>query len=127
MRNVLPTLGLLLLCCAGFMAPSLAHAATFCLRQQGGQPQCLYDDAAECRRRAAQINGLCTVNPDMIPILPTNGKICLVSSGLAVSCVYIDRGSCEKEAQRRKDSVCVDSTQQGVQTDPHRENPARQY
>jgi hypothetical protein len=127
MRNVFSPCGLLLFFCLGVAAPCSAQAATFCLRQQGGQPQCLYDDAAECRRRAGQINGLCTVNPDIMPVLPTNGKICLITSGLAVSCLYIDRGSCEKEAQRKKDAVCVDSTQQGVQTDPHRENPARQY
>jgi len=108
----------------GFAAP--VQAAAFCLRLPGGQPQCLYDDATECRRRAEQLFGLCTANPDILTIIPSNGKYCVVSSGHSVQCAYPDRGSCDREA-KRSNSVCIDSTQQQEQPDPHRETPNRPY
>jgi hypothetical protein len=126
-RLIAPCAAFALLWCAlSGLTAAPAAAATFCLRQQGGQPDCLYEDASECRRRAFQINGLCSVNPDILLINPTNGKYCLVTSGRAVLCHYTDRDSCEQAAQRQS-AVCIDSTQQGAQPDPHREVPGRQY
>ncbi len=111
---------------AVFLAPTLSHAGAFCVRPQGQQPQCLYDDAGECRRRAAQLSGVCTANPDVLTITATNGQFCLVTTGGAMLCAYLDRASCEKEADR-KNGVCIDSTVQGVQPDLHRDMPGRLY
>ncbi len=111
----------------GFMlAAPAAEAGSFCLKLQGQQPQCLYDDAAECRRRANQLNGLCTANPDMLTITATNGQFCLVASAGGVICAWQDRASCDKEAEK-KNGVCIDSTVQGVQPDLHRDMPGRLY
>lgn len=122
-RFLLCQFGLVLLLVSGSGA---AQAGAFCLKPPGQQPQCLYDDAGECRRRAAQLNGVCTANPDVLTITATNGQFCLVTTGGATLCAYLDRGSCDREAVR-KNGVCIDSTVQGVQPDLHRELPGRQY
>ena len=108
------------------LAAAPAAAGTFCLKLRGEQPQCFYDDAGDCRRRAAQLNGLCTVNPDMLTITATNGQFCLVTSTRAIMCDYPDRGSCEQEA-RRHNGACIDSTVQGIQPNLHREDPNLPY
>lgn len=109
------------------LVPGSGHAATFCLKIQGVlQPECIYDDAGECRARAAQINGLCTVNPDKMTITATNGQFCLITSGGAVLCSYLDRASCNKDALKQN-GVCVDSTVAGAQPDLHRNMPGRLY
>lgn len=122
-RFLLCQFGLVLLL---LVSAGTAHAGAFCLKPPGQQPQCLYDDAGECRRRAAQLNGVCTANPDVLTITATNGQFCLVTTGGATLCAYLDRASCDREAVR-KNGVCIDSTVQGVQPDLHRELPGRQY
>lgn len=108
------------------LTPTLSHAGAFCVKAQGQQPQCLYDDAGECRRRAVQLNGLCTANPDVLTVTATNGQFCLVTTGGAMLCAYLDRASCDKEAVK-KNGVCIDSTVGGVQPDLHRDMPGRLY
>jgi hypothetical protein len=108
------------------LMPQLASASTFCVRQQGGVPQCLYEDAADCRRRATEINGLCSVNPRLVSITATGGRYCVVTSERATECYYPERAACETEA-RRKGAVCIDSAAVPAQPDPHGEDPERRY
>jgi len=94
------------------------HAAPFCVSQQGLNPECIYTDAIECRKRAAQMNGLCYANPAELNLQPGIGKYCVVYSDHTSSCIYTDRTSCDNDAVRNG-GLCVEAPNSNVQQDPY--------
>jgi hypothetical protein len=81
--------------------PVAALAAPFCVETQSIPPQCLYVDAGDCGKRAAQMGGTCVVNPAELHVTSTLGHYCLLTSGGVTSCIYNDPGVCAAEAQHQ--------------------------
>lgn len=102
------------------------HASPFCAGGQGLPQECIYNDAAECRKNAMRISGLCTVNTAEVHIQPGVGKYCLVYSTLVTMCTYIDRTSCDRDAMRNG-AVCIESPSSNVQKDPYLSDPNSKY
>jgi hypothetical protein len=88
--------------------------------------ECSYYDARECRKRAAQLAGVCAANPDELKLQPGVGKYCLVQSSRVSMCNYADRTSCDNEAVRQG-AVCVEFPSGGVQPNPYRLDPNSKY
>lgn len=82
------------------LAASPAAASTFCLTLSGMTPQCEYEDAAQCRSRAAQLNAECTVSADAVYSITGSGDFCVMHSSRTALCAYPDRHACEVEASR---------------------------
>lgn len=110
---------------AGFIAQG-ANASPFCVSQQGLNPECIYDDAVECRKRAEQMNGLCYANPIELHLQPGVGNFCVVYSNLTSSCIYSDRTSCNNDAVRNG-GVCVEAPSGTIQPDPYSKDRNTNY
>jgi hypothetical protein len=106
--------------------PCAGDAATFCLQIRGIPPQCEYADAAQCRKRANELQAVCVVNTAEITLPEGIGRFCVVDSSRTAQCLYNDRTSCETEATRAN-AVCIDNSPIGTQPDPHQSNPGRSY
>lgn len=104
-----------------FYAQAL-QAAPFCVQVQGIPPECIYDDAVQCRKRAAELGGLCAPNAAEITIPAGTGRYCIVDSNRIVQCNYVDRTSCNNDAVRGG-GACMEAPNQGVQPDPYRQDP----
>ncbi|MDQ2802500.1 MAG: hypothetical protein M3Y41_07385, partial [Pseudomonadota bacterium] len=79
MRHSIRAAGLsvaLLPLAAGVLASAPAVAAPFCLQNEAIPAQCIYYDATDCQRRAAQMHGFCTANPAEVTVTPGNGQYC---------------------------------------------------
>jgi len=98
--------GLLLLC---LLIPVRGNAAPICLQTQALGPQCIYYDAAECRKEAGRQGGICSANPKEVRVSPNVGQYCLLTSEHVSLCVYSDRTSCDRDAARQG-AVCAYST-----------------
>ena len=83
---------------AGIASPALA--APFCIENQALPPQCNYYDAAQCETEAARQGGVCSANPQQMPLQAGVGQYCVAISGGASSCVYSDRGTCMAAARQ---------------------------
>ena len=103
-----------------------AAAAPFCLEARGLTPQCIYYDAAECRKRSFQLAGVCTANLNELTLPAGTGVFCLVNSNRVTQCIYRDRASCENVAGKMN-AVCIDNATVGTQPDPYRQDPNRRY
>jgi hypothetical protein len=102
-------------------------AAPFCVQTQTTPQQCDYFDAAQCRTRAAELNGYCVANPGELVISPGGtGRYCLVLSSRHTQCLYADRTSCEKDAVSAN-GVCMENAPASVQEDPYRYDINRKY
>jgi len=91
-------------------APMPAKAAPFCVQTQAVPPQCIYVDASSCNKRANQLGGTCTVNPEEVQVTGAIGHFCLLTSGLVSSCIYPSKDDCDREA-RHQQGVCTHTTQ----------------
>jgi hypothetical protein len=102
--------------------PVAALAAPFCVRSQTIAPQCLYFDAGECGKRAAQMGGTCVVNPAEIHVSSTLGHYCVLTSGPVTSCIYTDPGACAAEAQHQH-GACIQAPErpESPGADPYRD------
>ncbi len=83
-----------------------ALAAPFCLQTETVPPQCIYYDAANCRRDATRQRGFCVVDGQEIALRPGTGAYCLVTGDGASVCDFQDPGPCTQEATRQN-AVCV--------------------
>lgn len=116
----------LLLAAAMLYAPGVL-AAPFCVQAQGIPPECYYDDASQCRKRAAELKGLCVANRAELAVTAFGaGKYCMVDSHRIVQCIYIDRASCDADAARH-DAACIDAPVDAVQPDLYKQEPNRKY
>jgi hypothetical protein len=108
--------------------PALAVAAPFCLNfNNGGTPECIYFDGAQCARDAARQNAECGVNGNDIKVPPSgSGTYCVVTVGGGSTCGYGDGGDCSRVALRQK-GVCVKSegTPPKAIPDPYAPNAGR--
>ena len=123
MNKYIVFLGMALI--AGCYSPVL-EAAPFCAEAQGLPKECNYYDATECRKRAAQLNGVCTANPAELQLQPGTGKYCLVDSSRISMCRYADRTTCENDAARQG-AVCIEFPSRDVQPNPYRLDPNSKY
>ncbi len=100
-------------------APS-AFAAPFCLQSQVIPPQCIYDDASDCRRDAGRQGAFCVVNPEEISVNPGVGEYCVVTSTRVSSCVFQSSSDCAREAAHQR-GVCVQAPPPAAANtpDPH--------
>ena len=108
--------------------PVMAYAAPFCMTLQGIPPQCIYDDARDCKHRAGQLSGICTVNINEITSATGAEKFCSVDSTRTPQCLYVDRNGCENSLSNG--SICVNNTfkKMGeVQADPYADQPNRNF
>lgn len=118
-------IGFLLLVC---VMPVQVMASPFCITVMGIPPECIYDDTALCRQRAAQLGGICTVNTKEITGAYGDEKFCIVDSSRVPQCIYADRSSCE--SAQNNGSVCVYNNFVNVneeQPDPYAADPNRNY
>lgn len=103
-----------------------ALAEPFCVEAYGIPKECYYSDPEECRKRAAQMAGICTVNPDLFSFPEGEGSYCLVVAAGVVHCLYSDARSCESEAARNK-GICVRNPNRRAPSDPFRYNSEVYY
>lgn len=110
------------------LSPISLHASPFCINVQGLSPDCIYDDTASCKQRAAQMGGACIVNVREITSFTGTEKFCMVDSARVPQCVYADRLACENA--QNNGSVCVTNDfghVKDVQADPFASDPNRNY
>jgi Protein of unknown function (DUF3551) len=107
--------------------PLSANAAPFCVQGQGFPAMCEFDDAAQCRTRARELNGQCILNAAEFKLdtRPAE-RYCVVDSSKTALCIYADRTSCEDEAVR-KGAVCVEVYPSDIKDNPYQFDPARKY
>lgn len=104
-----------------------AWAAPFCVRSQALPAECLYFDAAQCRRRASELSGFCVANPAELVISSSlNDRYCLVGSNRYTQCLYADRTSCENDAVSAN-SVCIERPVADIQENPYLLDINRKY
>lgn len=105
-----------------------AEAAMFCTSVPGMRSECIYDDPASCRTRAAELGGVCTLNPDQAMIAPGYGygSFCMVDASHMSICAYSDRNSCESDAARNRSAICVENNRYGT-PNPFQYVPRRAY
>ena len=102
-------------------------AAPFCVQTQAMPPQCDYYDAAQCRKRAAELKGYCVANPPELVIRAGGtGEYCLVLSSRDAQCLYPDRTSCENDAGPAN-GVCIEKSAVSVEKDPYQLDINRKY
>ncbi len=106
--------------------PRPVNAAPFCVAIQGVPPECLYFDTNECKKRANELSGVCTVNPADFVLSKGDGRFCLVNSMRLSQCIYPDRATCDNAAGTAN-GICVDNTKVGVQPNPFANNPNQRY
>ena len=99
-------------------AAHLAVAAPFCVERQGIAPECYYIDSDQCRKRAGEISGRCTVNAEEVDFPAAYGNYCMVASGGIVQCIYVGFDDCDREAKLNK-GVCT--------LNPERQGPPEQF
>lgn len=110
------------------LLPGAVIAAPFCLTIQGIAPQCIYDDPASCKQRAAQLSGICTVNVDEVTSHTGAEKFCSVDATRIPQCIYADRTGCDNVQQAG--SICVYNTFQQNKddvADPFAADPNRNF
>ncbi len=84
-----------------------ARAALFCAQSAGGTPECVFDDARACRKRAVEMGGSCTVNREaLLDVGVGASPVCLVYGPTVVQCVYNDFTTCNRAAVRNN-AACV--------------------
>ena len=71
-----------------------ALAAPFCLPVDNGTSMCIYDDAAACSVRAANIRKNCFINPAEIKIPAGAQPYCSIDSARTIQCIYASYDSC---------------------------------
>ena len=103
-----------------------AYAALFCAVAQGLTQECIYDDPALCRKRAAQIGGVCNANRDELYLVQGDYNFCMVSPSGYGECFYQDRASCD-QAANRSGGACVTRVQPIEQPDPYENDPKKLY
>ena len=90
--------------------PQTALAAPFCMSLLGMSPQCIYYDAAECRKDLGKQGGSCVPNPEQPHAASGSGKYCLITSQGATVCSYLDIDSCDAVAVQQRGACYFDST-----------------
>lgn len=116
---------LFLLSC--MMMPLSVSAAPFCVQAQGLAPECSYFDAAQCRKRAKEMQGYCVANAGEMIITPGGTeRYCLVTSSRQAQCVYADRPSCLKDEVPAA-GVCIERSAESIQQDPYKLDINRTY
>lgn len=71
-----------------------AMAAPFCVPLDNGTSLCIYDDAAACSVRAANIRKNCFINPAEIKIPAGAQPYCSIDSARVMQCIYSSYDSC---------------------------------
>ena len=94
-----------LIAAIGLIAPG-AWAAPYCVQSRTIPPQCIYVDANECSKRAQQMQGSCSVNPNEIKISSAVSAYCVTDSTRNLQCGFASYDSCSSEASRRH-GFCV--------------------
>lgn len=89
-----------------FAAPRPSLGAPFCVQSQSVPPQCIYVDAASCAKRAGQLGGSCTANPNELQITSGFTEYCVLDNTRIAQCIYSSLDSCSAEASRRH-GICV--------------------
>lgn len=100
-------------------APASGHAALYCVEAIGITPQCLYDDARQCRQQAQLASGTCMANPAAITATIGGERFCVVGFNGLARCIFMDVSNCQKEALL-DNSVCMRNTQQQNEKNPYR-------
>jgi hypothetical protein len=108
---------LLLVYLSWFAVP--AHAALFCVEAIGISPQCLYDDARQCRQQALRDSGTCLVNPKAVTSTIGGERFCVVTENGLARCIFSDVANCEREAQLGN-SVCMRNINPRENQNPYR-------
>ena len=103
--------------------PVPAIAAPFCVSTETFT-ECTYNDASLCTKRANQLNGYCTVNPNeagrvgAVSLPPSIGSYCLVTAGGgAALCIYVDEANCMRDAAQQGGGCILAG---GLAADPFR-------
>jgi len=99
-------------CIAGslFFFVQQTHAAPiFCVKAPGVQPQCIYNDARQCIKKANRMSeGFCDINEDEVELPESSGYFCLVTSTRYIQCPYTSYKSCVQDI-KSKNGICVAS------------------
>lgn len=104
------TLAASLLLASLLLAPRPAEAAPFCLARPDGSRDCVYHDAAECRKLADKGHARCVVNSQEIRLPANPSPYCVVTTYRSVSCWYFDLQSCRRDAVQNG-GTCIDTKQ----------------
>lgn len=115
----------LVMAAVSLYAPAV-HAAPFCVKKLGMPDECSYYDPAECRKRSAQVSGVCGINSTEIRLQPGVGKYCIVDANHVSMCHYVDRTTCDSDAIKHG-AVCVEFPTVGVQPNPYKIDPNSKY
>ena len=97
---------------AGFA--DAARSAPFCAIAGPPAQQCVYFDAAECRRAAPGGSAGCVGNPIETWLTQGTQRYCVVRADRAAQCLYINRESCERAAGPT--AACLDSAERSNAT-----------
>ncbi len=89
-------------------------AAPFCVSSHGLTSECLYYDADQCRRRAQESSGLCSVNRAEVKFPRGAGTVCLIGIGGIAECIYPDVEACEKTAKKNKAICALNSSERSL-------------
>jgi hypothetical protein len=91
------------------IAPTTAEAAPFCMSVLGMQPQCIYQDADNCRRDSLRQGGTCVPNPDETRLGYGSGQYCMMTAQGASVCAYLEFASCDLDARRQHGTCYFDA------------------
>lgn len=104
-----------------FAIPASAVAAPFCVETDAIPPQCIFYDAAQCNKRAAEMGGQCTVDSSQVQVSTGIGHYCLLTSSKVTYCVFAGRDDCDREAKHQQ-GVCIQApgSPEAPGADPYR-------
>jgi hypothetical protein len=105
----------------------VANAAPFCLTKPGMTPLCIYHEAQQCDEQARVEAGVCTNNPEELPLEAGIYPFCVVTSQLVSECIYVDRDTCVEASLARGNSVCIRNDRRAIDEDQNNYDPGKRF